>query len=86
MKKRIGLIQKIIIFRMWLKQMKNGGLITSCSYCDSINIHRTSSSTTTPHRHICDGDDLTFVEYNATYRCENCGATATCREEWTKES
>jgi hypothetical protein len=75
-KREIGFFDKLRIFAHWMKQHKNCGLITTCSFCDSTSVIRFDSK----DKIHSNGDR----SYAAMYRCLDCNAIAMADEAWTR--
>jgi hypothetical protein len=70
--KALTLIQKIKIFRRYLKEQKDG-VIVDCAYCHSLDIKFN-------HQLEHEIDDRKV--YTSKYTCNNCGATCSNKQEW----
>lgn len=73
MSKPLTLIQKIRMFRKYLKEQKDG-VVVDCAYCHSVDIKFNEQV-----EHKIDGNQTT---YSSKYTCNNCGATCRNKQEW----
>ena len=72
MSKPMTFMQKIKVFRMYLKKQK-GGVVVSCGLCDSTNISFKTQDV---------GNVENRVIYESKYKCRNCGAICDNVQSW----
>lgn len=72
--KPLTLIEKIKLFKMYLKNQE-GGVIIDCPFCHSTEIHFTSQG---------EGIENDRVVYKSLYLCSKCLSICDNRQEWVK--
>lgn len=88
MSKSLTFIQKVKLFRLYLKTQKNG-VIIDCALCGSTNISfekQTNNSVFTPQLNSngLSGAVKNSTLYHSIYTCNDCGAECRNRQEWFK--
>lgn len=76
MKRQVTLWDRLRVFFMWVRQQEGYGLTASCDFCRSSKIQRLKSQV----KQI----DEDSIQFNALYKCMNCGADASIEEVWMK--